>query len=199
MLPESRLRKTDFIVKDVPFREGKRLVVENHYSKGGSNTFVYMHGLYRVRDDMLMGVAWWLPPTKVACQSVNKHQWTKVLSLTRLACVPDAPRNAASFLLGASIRRIAKDGRFVSLVTYADESQGHTGQIYRATNWYYVGRTGPYPRWEDSSGRQVAPKATTNRTKAQMEALGHRKTGSFFKHKFTLHFPNSVKYIGDLI
>ena len=82
---------------------------------------------------------------------------------------------------------IEKDGRFVSLVTYADESQGHSGNVYRAANWEYVGRTGPYPRWLDSSGRQVAPKATTNRTKHEMELLGHTRVGSFYKHKFVLH------------
>ena len=89
--------------------------------------------------------------------------------------------------MAQSVRLIRKDGRFVSLVTYADESQGHTGAIYRASGWEYVGRTGPYPRWIDAAGRQVACKATVNRTKAQMEALGHRKVGAYFKHKFILH------------
>jgi hypothetical protein len=82
---------------------------------------------------------------------------------------------------------IRADGRFTSLVTYADEYMGHTGAIYRASNWDYVGRTGPYPRWETADGRQVATKATVNRTKAKMEALGHRRVGSYYKHKFVKH------------
>ena len=58
----------------------------------------------------------------------------------------------------------------------------------RAANWSYVGRTGPYPKWVDpTSGRQVAAKATKNRTKAQMEQLAYQRVGSFHKHKFVLH------------
>ncbi len=180
-------RAEEWEVRDAPLREGRALVIAHHYSKGGSNTAVYVHGLYNKHDGELYGVAWWLPPTRVACESVNKEKWKQVLSLTRLVILPEVPPNAATFLMGRSIRLIRKDGRFVSLVTYADESQGHAGTIYKASNWTYVGRTGPYPRYVDSEGRQVARKATISRTGAQMKALGHTRTGSYFKHKFVIH------------
>ena len=182
-----RLREAMFYVAGAPLAEAQLMVREHHYSRGGSNTAVYTHGLYRHGDNKLLGVAWWLPPTRVACESVNRDQWKQVLSLTRLVCLPEAPRNSASFLIGRSIQLIRKDGRFVSLVTYADEAMGHSGAIYRATNWQYVGRTGPYPRWEDAAGRQVACKSTVNRTKAEMLRLGYRMTGRFHKHKYVMH------------
>lgn len=183
----TRLRKADWYVQDCPLAEAQALIAEHHYAKGGSNTRVYCHGLYRRSDDRLVGVAWWLPPTRVACESVNKAEWQKVLSLTRMVMEPGVPKNACSFLLARSIKLIRQDGRFVSLVTYADESQGHTGGVYAAAGWDYVGRTGPYPRWHDKDGKQVAQKATVNRVKAVMEALGHVKVGSFYKHKYVLH------------
>ncbi len=148
--------------------------------------------MYRRADDTLAGVVWWLPPTRVACESVNKAQWQKVLSLTRMVMVPGVPKNACSFLLARSVKLIRQDGRFVSLVTYADESQGHTGGVYHAAGWGYVGRTGPYPRWHDKDGKQVAQKATVNRVKAVMESLGHVKVGSFYKHKYVLHLGEKV-------
>lgn len=182
------LHREDYEVKSVPLSVAKDLTARFHYSRGGSNTGVYFHGLILRLTGEIQGVAWWLPPTRVACESVNKAEWKRVLSLTRLVCVPHAPKNSASFLLGASIRLIRKEKRFISVVTYADESQGHSGAIYKASNWTYVGKTGPYPRWIDPlTGRQVACKATKNRKKAEMEALGYQKTGSFFKHKFVLH------------
>ena len=179
--------KKEWYVANIPLKVAQDMVREFHYSRGGSNTAVYTHGLFRQDVEKCQGIVWWLPPTKVACESVNKAHWQKVLSLTRMVVLPGVPRNACSFLLSRSVRMIEKDGRFVSLVTYADESQGHSGNVYRAANWEYVGRTGPYPRWLDSSGRQVAPKATTNRTKHEMELLGHTRVGSFYKHKFVLH------------
>lgn len=183
-VPRTHARKKDYTVDSVPHSVVADFIRTHHYSKGCSNTQVYGHGLFR--DGVLVGAASWLPPTKVAAKSVDAENWTRVLSLTRLAIHPDEPTNAASLLLGASIRLIRKDRKWVWGVTYADESQGHKGQIYRATNWQYVGRTGPYPRWVDENGRQVAPKSTKNRTKAEMEALGHVLTGRFYKHKFII-------------
>jgi hypothetical protein len=187
MSHEGKLRAKDYVVRDVPAREAREFVVEHHYSKGCSNTRVYSHGLYRAGETDLLGVALWLPPTKVAAQSVNREAWQKVLSLTRLAVKPDVPSNAASFLMARSIKLIRQDGRFVSLVTYADDFMGHTGAIYRATNWTYVGQMKGSPRWEDADGRQVARKSTVSRNDAQMRELGYRNVGTFGKRKFTMH------------
>ena len=183
-----RLRSEDYEVRPALLKDAQQLVREHHYARGGSNTACYVHGLFSRKTGKLHGIVSWLPPTCVACESVNKEQWKKVISLTRMVITPDTPKNACSFLLARSVRLIQKDGRFVTLVTYADESQGHRGGVYKASNWEYVGKTGPYPRWLDPvTGRQVAPKATTNRTKSQMEALGYIKQGSFFKHKYVKH------------
>ena len=187
-----KLRAPEWEVRSVPLAVARQLVEQHHYTRGGSNTAVYVHGLYHRSIGQLYGVAWWLPPTRVAAESVNKAEWQRVLSLSRMVMVPGTPANACSFLLARSIRTIRRERRFVSLVTYADESVGHTGGVYRAANWTYVGRTGPYPKWVDPrSGRQVAPKATENRTKAQMEQLGYQRVGSFHKHKFVLHLTRS--------
>lgn len=185
---DERLRKRDWYVKDIALSECRDFIREHHYSKGCSNTRVYSHGLFKHGDDTLYGAAMWLPPTKVAAQSVNKEQWQKVLSLTRLACRPDAPRNSASFLMASSIKLIKMDGRFVSLVTYADVRMGHTGTIYKATNWDYIGEMKGSPAWVDpNTGRQVSRKATVSRTKQEMLDLGYECVGVFGKHKFVMH------------
>lgn len=185
---ENILRSHEWYVADADIRDAKRMVVEHHYAKGGSVTGVYVHGLFNKATDNLHGIAWWLPPTRVACESVNKQEWKRVLSLTRLVMLPDTPKNACSFLLARSVRMIKKDGRFVSLVTYADESQGHSGTIYKASNWQYVGRTSATPRWVDpATGRQVATKSTVNRTYERMRSLGYVLEGKFCKHKYVLH------------
>jgi hypothetical protein len=181
-----RLIASDWEVRTCPLADAQAFIRLYHYARGGSNTAVYVHGLFRKGEEALYGVAWWLPPTRVACESVDKERWKQVLSLTRMAVSPRCPKNACSFLLARSTKMIFKDRRFVALVTYADESQGHHGGVYRAAGWQYIGRVGPYPRWLDAAGKQVAQKATKNRVKAQMEALGHVKVGSFYKHKYVL-------------
>jgi hypothetical protein len=187
-MTDDRLRKSEWLVKDVPLSTARAFIAAHHYSGGCSNTRVYSHGLFKKDDGELYGVAMWLPPTRVAAESVNKDQWQKVLSLTRLACRPEAPKNAASFLMGSSIKKIKEDGRFVSLVTYADVRMGHSGAIYRATNWAYIGEMKGSPAWVDpNTGRQVARKSTKSRNNSEMLALGYECLGVFGKHKFVMH------------
>lgn len=183
-----RMRADQWFVRAVPAAEARPFVVEHHYAKGASNTAVYTFGLFNLRAPLtLAGVTWWLPPTRVAAESVDRARWRQVLALSRMAVLPGAPKNTCSFMLARSVRAIRRDRRFVALVTYADESQGHSGAVYRASNWQYVGRTKPSPLWLDPrTGRQVAKQATKSRTVAEMLALGYERGGSFCKHKFVL-------------
>lgn len=186
VMPCTVARKGDYeFDSNVSISEARDLVVKYHYSKGASNTRTDLHGFRK--KGVLVATAWWLPPTRVACESVSKENWKKVVSLSRLVVHPDEPKNVCSMLIGASIRQIRKEGRWKHLVTYADHAEGHTGAIYRATNWEYVGTTGPYPKWVDSTGKQTACKATKNRTKAEMERLGMTMVGRFHKEKFVMH------------
>lgn len=185
---DDALRAKDWEVKPIPVREGREFVAAHHYSKGSSLTAVYMHGLFRKGSDELMGVAQWLPPTRVAAESVDRDNWKRVLSLSRLVVHPDVPKNGATFLMARSMRRIEADQKWVALVTYADDFKGHTGAIYRAANWEYVGHTKGSPRWEDPDGKQVAKKSMRTRTDAEMRALGYRMVGVYGKHKYIRRF-----------
>lgn len=185
MKPECPVaRKSDYTFRDAPLAELAAFIRAEHYAKGCSNTAVYAHGMYC--NGRLVGAALWLPPTKVCAQSVHPD-WRRVLSLSRLAIASSEPQNAASMLIGRSVRAIRKSKRWAALVTYADESQGHTGTIYKATNWTDCGVTKPEPRWVDAAGRQVSRKVgPKTRTAAQMVALGYRCEGKFRKRKFVM-------------
>lgn len=164
MIPQ-KFRACDYEVKEIHISMAKKFIERHHYSRSMSNTGTHLHGLYLRNGIQLLGVAAWLPPTKVAAMTVNERNWRRVVGLSRLAVHPLVPKNGASFLLGASERLIKDEQKWVSLVTYADEFCGHTGAIYRAANWEYVGRMKPQPRWEDDEGRQIAKRATRTRTK----------------------------------
>ena len=178
-------RRGDYVTRMIPHATAVALIVSHHYAGGAPNTAVYSFGL--VRLGVVVGAAIWIPPTRPCAESVDRGNWRHVLSLSRLALAPGEPKNAASVFIGAMVRAIRNGGRWCSLVTFADESQGHTGTIYKATNWTYVGLTKPEPRWVDADGRQVSRLSTKSRTAAQMDALGHRMVGSFAKHKFVMH------------
>jgi len=188
LLSPGDLRKASWLVRPVALDTAQRMVERYHYAHGGSNTAVACHGLFhRERsfwDADCYGVAWWLPPTRAAAVATHPDNPGGVLALTRLVIHPGAPRNAATFLLARSVKLL--DARWDCLVTYADTWRGHTGGIYRAANWTYVGLTDPewvYVR----NGRMMGPKrGPVTLSRAQMEADGFDALGKFAKHKFVL-------------
>ena len=163
------------------------LVAGLHYAGGGANTATFRHGLYRVGEWPLLprGVAWWIPPTRnAAAATFPEGDWKRVLALSRFVLDPDVPKNGASFLLARSTKLIERAGDWDCLVTYADEWQGHTGTMYRAAGWEYVGLT-KAERVYVLRGRMVARKAgPKTRTHGDMLELGAKCVGSFPKHKF---------------
>lgn len=186
--PPLQLDKSEWLVKTVLLATCQEMVKKYHYARTGSNTAVFRHGLFHrllEPDGPCWGIAWWIPPTKSAALANYPDNWRAVLVLSRLVIHPDVPKNAASFLIMQSVRAIRRDRRWEYLLTYADEWQKHSGAIYKATNWTYLGKTAPEVTWLDSDGRMVARKAGPHtRTKAEMEALGHRIIGRYSRHRF---------------
>lgn len=181
------LRAKEWTVRAVSLSTARELVTRLHYAKGGSNTETYCHGLFRKGEDFFdescLGVAWWIPPTKSAALATYPANWRGVLALSRLAIDPTVPTNACSFLISRSRKMIDRKA-WPCLVTYADEGQGHTGAIYLADNWKYVGLTKPEAMFT-LNGRMIARKAgPKTRTRAEMAALGAVIEGNFAKHKF---------------
>ena len=181
-----RLRKADWEVRDVEIGIARRIVEKHHYARGASNTATYLHGLFRFGDifqEQCQGVAWWIPPTRSAAEATFPENWKGVLCLSRLVLLPNVPKNACTFLLSRS-RGLIDGKAWPCLVTYADEWQRHTGLIYRADNWTYVGRTKP-ERTYTINGRMLARKAGgKTRTHAEMLVLGAELMGSFSRHKY---------------
>ena len=187
--PADGLRASEWTVQTVTTHpEAVGFLIRHHYARGGPNTSTYRHGLYRppfppfVGD--LLGVALWIPPTRTAAEHVASGDWGGVLSLSRLAVHPECPTNAASFLLAASMRLVDRT-RWPVLVTWADTARGHTGAIYRATNWRCDGPVDAGDVWVDKRGRQAGRKrGRFTYTKSEMTELGYVRAAPGQKIRF---------------
>lgn len=178
-------RKEDYQVRSIEIETCRELVERFHYSRSGSNTGVYTHGLIRKSDMGVAGCAWWLPPTKGAAKFVwPKGDWRKVLALSRLVVVPGIPKNAASFLISNSIKLIKQDKRFECLVSYADKAQGHTGVVYKASNWEEVDETLP-SRTYTLNGQIISRRAgQKTHSHAELISMGAQTAGWSSKRCF---------------
>jgi len=173
--------KQDYIVKPMKHRDARPFIARHHYSGGSSAFSQATFGMYEKASGDLVGVAHWMPPARGVCVHFGRSD---IMALSRLVVHPDVPKNGASFLIGACMRFIKKNQLAGLLVTYADEGQGHTGAIYRATNWQYDGLTKPSYRWENASG--VMRSALAYRV-SEMKAMGWTRSGPYKKHRFIFH------------
>jgi len=74
------------------------------------------------------------------------NQWKRfsdtessVIELRRLCCIDDTPKNTESYFIGAALRMLRKEWGKGIVVSYADKEYGHTGVIYRASNFKMIG------------------------------------------------------------
>lgn len=67
----------------------------------------------------------------------------EVMELRRLVLVDDTPKNSESFFIGYTLRWLKRNTPVRTVVSYADPNYGHSGVIYRATNFEHAGMTSP--------------------------------------------------------
>lgn len=125
-------------VSPVSHLTAARMVKEFHYARRVPS-IVFAVGLYV--DQVLAGVCTYgipaSPEVRLACGA--EFRW-RTIELNRLFIHEWAGRNSESYLLGQSFRWLReRHPEYCVLVSYADTAQGHTGAIYRATNWLYTG------------------------------------------------------------
>lgn len=66
----------------------------------------------------------------------------KTWELARLFLLDEMPHNSETWLIAQSIRWVKRHFPDIgALVSYADPAAGHTGTIYRASNWKHDGMT----------------------------------------------------------
>ncbi len=82
------------------------------------------------------------------------------------------------------MRLIDRD-RWPVLLTYADTALGHTGAIYRATNWTCDGEVSAGDTWTDVEGRQAGRKrGPRSLTVAEMVEAGYTRRSAAPKIRF---------------
>ena len=93
------------------------------------------------RPEMIGVCIYTRPAGPSAGQAYHPQAPDRVLELRRLCLIDDTPKNAESYFVGRTLRWLRKNTNWEFVLSYADEEQGHTGVIYRASNFKYLGKT----------------------------------------------------------
>lgn len=135
----------------------KNFIILNHYTKTVPGSVRYCYGLYE--DENLVGVITYSPFSRL--QAAKRY--VGFLELSRLALAEGLPKNSASFLIGNSLRLLQKQDKYVQgVITYADPTEGHTGVVYRASNFKPHGNTTASYHYISSEGERIHKKKIWN-------------------------------------
>ena len=187
------LNRREWTVRKIPHALAREFISEHHYARGAANTSVARYGLYHQEGSDLLGAVLYMPPPGQAAKTLHPAAPQSVLGLSRLALAPEAPKNAASFLISQTTRRLPE--RYEVIATWADTARGHVGTIYQAVNWRYRGVTKPAPMFRDPDGVMVSQKrGPKNYTVTQMLEMGCELVGRFVRHKYVLHRSDTLAH-----
>lgn len=183
----------DMIIKEVDCKFARKYIASFHYSKTMPDSTKYIYAGYL--GDRLCGIVCY----GMGC---GKNQYTALIpdiqngtyvELTRLWCANDMPKNTESKLISLSLKALPKEIKLV--VSFADESEGHCGIIYQATNWYYCGQSAGGKMLLTKDGikkhtrllgiyRMRHPELRTYTNNKLMELLGYTYIESGKKHRY---------------
>lgn len=131
------------IVERIPSKDTYDLLLNVHYA-GRIPSISHAFGLF-IGGELEGVVTYGSPATSPVRKGLmGPDDADKVLELNRL-CLRSNPRNAASRLVGQSLRQLEGPK---AILSFADPSQGHEGYIYQAANFLYCGLSAKRTDWQ---------------------------------------------------
>ena len=142
------MKVTDFVVESVQRNAIVNFIEKHHYSHNINGVQSYYHfGLFRDGKfglpEMIGAMLYAMPSMPSTAKKYNPINPTKCFELRRLVCIDDTPTNTESYFIGQTFKWLKQNTDIEVIVSFADEEYGHSGIIYKATNFEYCGTTSP--------------------------------------------------------
>ena len=142
------MKVTDFTVELVQRNAVVSFIEKHHYSHNVNGIQSYYHfGLYRDGKfglpEMIGAMMYAMPSMPHTSKKYNPINPDKCFELRRLVCIDDTPKNTESYFIGQTFKWLKKNTVIEVIVSFADEEEGHTCLIYKATIFNYLGTTSP--------------------------------------------------------
>ena len=163
----------NFQVKLVERRDIKEFIETWHYSKSINGLLVtYCFGLFR-EDEMIGAMIYGKPAMNNQAKKYCPDEPDKLLELRRLCCIDDTPRNTESYFIGRTLRWLKQNTDIKIILSYSDLTHGHTGIIYRASNFTLVGQS-PAGRMIKYGDRLYHDKTIRTKYKGKLKPFAQR-------------------------
>jgi hypothetical protein len=191
----------DFQVFPCSRSEIQHFIETHHYSKS-INGCISDFCFKLVNDGKIIGAMFFGRLAMANAWKKYASRECDVTELRRLCCIDDTPKNTESFFIGSALRWLRKNTQIKIVVTYADSEYGHTGIIYKASNFKYAGFV-KGARVILHEGKKYHDKAIRTKYKGDLKPFAKRlfealKTGAASyvktsgKHRYTYQFEKTL-------
>ena len=169
------MKPTPLDIRTCELSEVERLCAAHHAYGGAGGTAVYCFGVYE--DGALVAAFSWQPPPPGAALSTCREVPGGVLALSRMVAVPKDQRalRHISKPLRVIMRRLIDRTRWPVLITYSDESKGHTGHVYKCSGWQPTIKR-KSAAYEDDDGRRVSVYSNGKQRPKALKRAGSKVT-----------------------
>lgn len=149
----------------------KQTIIENHYTKsipsGKSIYLNYCDAIVVFSIPANKNISFWLTGEK-----------NKVWELTRLWAPDGHEKNLLTKAISYGVKQISTViPDLEALISYADPNVGHSGGVYRAASWAYLGQSEEGRYYRSPEGQVVSRRkfhsGSKGMKKAEIEALGY--------------------------
>jgi hypothetical protein len=130
-----------YIIQPCDVRQIGSFIEKWHYSKNVNGLISdYCFRLLNEKGDLVGAIIY----GRIAMRGVWKKyvdNESDLIELRRLVCIDDTPKNTESFFISKTIKWLLWNSNIKKIISYADNTQGHTGVIYKASNFDFEGET----------------------------------------------------------
>ena len=148
--PTTPLQPKDLIVAPISHRVAAELVRARHYLHAPASAVRLSLGIFG--GGALLGVAIFNPGPRNGYRLLRDATQTDMLHLARFWMDDRAPRNSESRALGIIARHLRRHTAVKALLAYSDPAAGHSGMIYRAAGWLFLGEADAQPLMSVNGG-----------------------------------------------
>lgn len=123
------------------FKHIRHIFEDYHYKKGSMGGGISIcFGMFI--DNVLVGGS-------VMGKPRHEKKYKNCIDIRRMACIDESPHNSESWFLSQIIKWCASNTDYDYVLSYSDMTVGHSGTIYKASNFKDIGQTLPtkYVDW----------------------------------------------------
>lgn len=137
----------------------KDFIIKNHYT----NSCPGIVRCFTLEEaGVVVGACIFSIPSR---QNIGVPGCYDIVELSRLFIIDDTPKNTESYFIAQCLKWLRINTEFEAVVSFADTTQGHSGAIYKATNFVLLGQTGTNYHYETLAGHRLHKRQVWDRAK----------------------------------